>query len=153
MNAVSSAPLRRMGARQSNVWHQNRPQGAGRSRLSDQGHRIGTKGPSSMLARKCCGAKMGFQKLLVSGPGADRLVRKGSFSGHSVALLPQKTYVSPPKKCMYRCKKRGRHDATPAFTSKNNHKVVCMAASHLAVRRIGGKRRGVTLRAGLVTRE
>lgn len=96
--------------------------------------------------------RWGSKSYLFRAPGADRLVRKDSCSGHSVALLPQKTYVSPPKKCMYRCKKRGRHDATPVFTNKNKHKVVCMAASHLAVRRIGG-RRGVTLRAGLVTRE
>lgn len=52
---------------------------------------------SSMLATSCSGVRTGFQKLLVSDSGADRLVRRCDYSGHSVALLPTKAYVSPPK--------------------------------------------------------
>ena len=52
---------------------------------------------SSMFAANCNGVRTGFQKLLVSDSGADRLVRRCDYSGHSVALLPKKAYVSPPK--------------------------------------------------------
>lgn len=96
-----------------------------------------------MLATSCCGIRAGFQKLLVSDSRADRLVRRGGCSGHSVALLPPKVYVSPPKKVRIAAQKEGRCTAASAFMRNIQHESVRIAAEIVRPfegRWLGGKK-------------
>lgn len=81
-----------------------------------------------MLATSCCEIRAGFQKLLVSDSRAERLVRRSGCSGHSVALLPPKLYVSPPKNVRIAAQKKGRCAAVSAFMRKIQHESVRIAA-------------------------